>query len=178
MSSQELKIATINYLLFRRNFLGAFTESFNAADVLGVSRKFISWEFEIKVSKEDLAKELKAIRFITGEDTNLRRARAANKTSKHKSYLDPFYKKSVPDGFFIPNYFSFVVPEEIAEYVARGVAGTPYGVYLVNAAGLYSKVTPKQIHDSQITENNLHLLVRKACTENLGLREKLLDLTK
>lgn len=178
MSSQDFKIATLNHLLFRRNFLGAFTESFNAADVLGVSRKFIAWEFEVKVSKEDLAKELKAIRFLTGRDTNMRRARAANKSNKHKSYLDPYYKRSVPDGFFIPNYFSFVVPEDIVAYAVRGVEGTPYGVYTVNAAGLYSKVTPKKIHDSPITEKNLHLLIRKASTENLGLREKIKSLTK
>lgn len=178
MNSQELKLATLNYLLFRRNFLGTFTESFNQADVLGVSRKLLTWEFEIKVSKEDLAKELKAIRFLTGSDTNMRRARAANKTSKHKSYLDPYFKRSTPDGFFIPNYYAFAVPEEIAEYAKRGVEGTPYGVYLVNAAGLYSVVTPKAIHTFELPHDRLLLLMRKASTENVSLREKLLDLTK
>lgn len=178
MDSQELKIATITNLLFRRNFLGAFTESFNQADVLGISRTMLAWEFEIKVSKEDLAKELKAIRFLTGNDTNMRRARAANKTSKHKSYLDPYYKRSTSDGFFVPNYFSFVVPETIVEYAKRGVEGTPYGVYQVNAAGLYSAVTPGRLHEIKVDQSKLLLLMRKASTENLSLREKLLkDLT-
>lgn len=175
MSSQELKIATLNHLLFRRNFLGAFTESLNAADVLGVSRKLKSWEFEIKISKEDLAKELKAIRFIVGTDTNMRRARAANKSSKHRDYLmcQELGKENLMSEYFIPNYFSFVVPEDLVAYATRGVEGTPYGVYYVNAASLYSKVTPQKIHDQEIEKDKMFLLVRKASTENLGLREKL-----
>ncbi len=173
MDSQELKTATLNYLLFRRNFLGAFTESFNGADVLGITHKLYTWEFEVKTSKEDLAKELKAIRFLTGNDTNFRRARAANKISKHKQYLGPYDEETFGD-YFVPNYFSFVVPKDVADYAARGIEGTPYGIYSVEHDGvIYSKVTPKKIHEFVIEQKQILSLIRKASTENLNLREKL-----
>lgn len=182
MDSQELKIATLSYLLYRRNFLGAFTESFNAADVLGISNHNYSYEFEIKVSKEDLAKELKAIRYLTGQDTNFRRARGANKVVKHKEYLDTWHAlektPAIANPFFIPNYFSFVVPPEVVEYAIRGVQGSPYGVFHVENGTLYSEVSPQKIHGFKIEESRILYLLRKASTENLSLREKLKDLTR
>lgn len=180
MNSQDLKIATLNWLLFRRNFLGAFTESYNQADVLGVTRSFYSHEFEVKISKEDLVKELKAVRFLIGADTNMRRARAANKLIKHKTYLEtwkpPSLDNPVPaivNPYFIPNYFSFVVPPAIVEFTQRSVEGTPYGVFYVDHEICYSVVTPQKIHGFKIKEDQLFPLLRKASTENLNLREAL-----
>ena len=175
MKSLELKTSTLFYLLFRRGFLGAFTESFNGADVLGVTRKLLTWEFEIKVSKEDLVKELKAIRFLTGADTNFRRARAANKTNKHATYLK--HEHGYKEGYFIPNFFSFVVPKEIADYTVRGVAETPYGVFYDSGGTLFSRVTPRKLKNETIDQASLLQLLRKASCENYNLRERLKDLT-
>ncbi len=178
MDSQQLKLSVIRNFLFDRKYVWAFTESFNQADVLAVNGKMFSHEIEIKISKEDFTKEAKAIEFLTGKDTNMRRARGANKLSKHATYLKHSQYK-YGSSYFVPNYFSFAIPIGFEEFAKRVLEGTPYGLYLfVN--GIPDVLLKPQllIEGPTITTKDLPRLTRKACTENYFLRRKLWELNQ
>lgn len=171
MNSQDLKIATLDHILFKGKFLVATTESLNGSDVLGINKKNLAYEFEIKISKEDLDKELKAIRYLTGNDMNMRRARAANKLQKHATYLKHRFGYSW-DTYFVPNTFSFVLPPELIDFATRGIRGTPYGLYRYNKEKKILEVVikPGKIHTKPVSEENLAKIHRKISTENYFLR--------
>ena len=72
VEAHEVKLKIQRYCFFERNHIAVVTEGFNGADVLSITDACLANEFEIKVSRSDLKKELDAIEYATrslgGED--------------------------------------------------------------------------------------------------------------
>lgn len=156
IEATEVKQKIMHYARFERDHIAVVTEGLRNADVLGITRTQFATEFEIKVSRSDLNKELAAIKYadITmNQDRNLAPAdsdpeqmelnielgKLKNKSggwtkiSKHEEYTDPkkYFEKHRRYMYtqpFIPNYFYMVVPDKLVAYAVEQLAGTKYGV--------------------------------------------------
>lgn len=185
MISAEVKSNLLFYLLYQRNYLACATEygghgSDGIADVFGISKSGMTHEFEIKVSKADLAGELHAISFEKErqqDGTLFAPPRKAHKTSKHRfylgnsdaHYLSPFRQK--------PNHFSFVVPDALADFAINACKGTPYGVLCFNQSGaITSKKNVGRIHTTPVDQKTLYNFLHKLSTEVDTLRREKLSL--
>lgn len=151
----KVKQNVMAYCRHERNHVAVVTEGLRNADVLGITGASMAVEFEIKVSKSDLDKELAALRYATitmVEDRNLapaeegseqmalnmelgrlkQRSGGWTKINKHQEYVDPkkyFEKKRSYYSYpYIPNYFYMVVPEKLVKYTIEQIAHTKYGV--------------------------------------------------
>lgn len=190
MDSKKLKTLVMGEFIYNKGYIALFTESWGACDVLGIRRSRYVVEFEIKVSKSDLAKEIACIKGAVNK-TGCHGRRC--KFLKHKEYLlnetwNPYLS------IYRPNYFYFVVPMELERNAIEGVAGTPYGVmaygewtyelefykgtprYEVqtrNAHGFKESVKAKPIHKEKVSDERMIDLIRKASTELYETRKKL-----
>lgn len=158
--AHEVKQLIMNYAFFERGHIAVVTEGMNQADVLGITKDKLAVEFEVKVSKSDLNKELAAIRYaimtmkegknlapITlgaeQEQLNLefaslkQKAGGWSKISKHEEYIDPkayfeSHKRYMLTNSYVPNYYYIVVPRNLVEYAVEKLQGTGYGVISYN----------------------------------------------
>lgn len=149
VEAHDVKQRVLKYAFFERGHIAAVTEGLNNADVLSVDKGRAAVEFEIKVSRSDLQKEILAIKYATRfaqsasteERKQLRldigvpkKAGGWSKVDKHEEYIDPkkyFERNHIRRYFYeqyLPNYFYFVVPERLVPLAIEGAAGTPYGV--------------------------------------------------
>lgn len=152
--AHEVKQKVLRYAFFERNHMAAVTEGLNNADVLSITKAKYACEFEVKVSRSDLQKELAAIQYSTmvksgknmgiadnnpeQEAINLtlfdlkKKSGGWSKITKHKEYIDPLaYFSRRPTwavNTYMPNYFYIVVPDKLVELAIEGVKGTGYGV--------------------------------------------------
>lgn len=155
IEAHSVKHKILSYAFNERNYMAAVTEGLNNADVLGIDKRRRAIEFEIKVSRSDLQKELAAIRYalLTTHDKvmavadndpeqlalnielgNLKKKSGGwSKISKHEEYVDPIKYLENRKGYFyenryVPNVFYLVVPEKLVELAISGTEGTGYGV--------------------------------------------------
>lgn len=170
----KIKTYLISHMLWKWGYLGVVTEYDNYSDVFGVRRNFYTVEFEIKLTENDLLREINIIKKILKNKTILS-CRGGHKANKHGNYLDiDYYDKSN-----IPNEFNFVIPIELEE-IKTELINTPYGLYVIKVddSSYYSYaieqiIRPKKMHKKKISEIRLTKFFRKLSTENIMLREKL-----
>lgn len=170
----KIKTYLISHMLWKWGYLGAVTEYDNYSDVFGVRRNFYTVEFEIKLTKTDLMREINIIKKILKNKTILG-CGGGHKANKHSNYLDiDYYYKSN-----VPNEFNFVVPAELEE-IKTELMNTPYGLYIIKADSnsyygydIEQIIRPKKMHKKKISEIGLTRFFRKLTTENIMLREKI-----
>ena len=85
MNAEDIKTGMLNYCLWRGNYQGAVTE-YRGADVFGITKDRHSHEFEIKVSRSDLMRELKSIECIVNGTEPKIDDKDSGKYGKHKIY--------------------------------------------------------------------------------------------
>lgn len=158
--AHEVKRLIMSYAFFERGHIAVVTEGVNQADVLSITKDRLAVEFEVKVTKSDLNKELAAIRYAImtmKEGKGLRPATAGSeqeqlnlefaslkqkaggwsKVSKHEEYIDPkayfeSRKSYMVTNSYVPNYYYIVVPKALVGYAVEKLQGTGYGVISYN----------------------------------------------
>lgn len=154
VKAHEVKLDLMKYAKFERNAICVVTEGLRNADVLSISNSNMATEFEVKVSKSDLDRELAAIEYASREaiskapavpatpemqqmglelDGLKQKAGGWSKIKKHEEQFDPkayFVKHGRYYWIkpYLPNYFYMVVPDRLAQYTAEKLAGSKYGV--------------------------------------------------
>lgn len=158
LKSDKVKLDVMSYCFNERNHLAVVTEGLNNADVLGITKYRHAVEFEVKVSRSDLQKELAAIHYgiITMQEgrnfapvtedhpeqlaLNIELGKLKQKSggwskiSKHEEYINPVkyrqekHRYIYDDYRYVPNMFYFVVPEKLVDLAIEGTKGTKYGV--------------------------------------------------
>ena len=170
----------IGYLLYSKQYIVAFTESFNHADIFAIKKSHYTIEIEIKVTRDDLRGELNSIRYIMDRKDNddiFANPKVKNKKKyyKHIDYLNgkTIYQK------IMPNEYCFLVTEDLLEIAYAGIKGTPYGLfcykeYLGNYWHRIEEVLrPEKIHNEKYDfSQNMEILYR-ASNECQFLREKI-----
>ena len=184
MTSKEAKIALVEHLLYGHGRMMAMTE-FRYADVFAVTRAFYTEEYEIKVEKGDLRRELEVVAWAAGfgDQKNF----AWNKRHKHKRYFEAAgIRKAestawgIPSTEDVPNRFYFVVPDmEMEELAMRCLRSTPYGlirlVEIPHGPWIRVDVVKEAInlHGKKESADKLLPHMRKVCTESLELMKKI-----
>lgn len=156
VQAHEVKQKLMHYAFYERNHIAVVTEGLRNADVLGISKSRFATEYEVKVSRSDLNKELAAIKYADmtmNQDKNIgipdndpeqmalnvelgklkQKSGGWSKISKHEEYTDPKkyfekHRRYMWSHPFIPNYFYIVVPDKLSAYATEQLAGTKYGV--------------------------------------------------
>ena len=156
VEASDVKARIMRYAFYERGHTATVTEGLRNADVLSV-KGTTAYEFEIKVSKSDLDKEIAAINYALAEhegrgigrpDTPEQEAINAtlfdlkkksggwSKISKHKEHLNAVhYFDETPSWAYghryIPNYFYLVVPNNLVQHA---IDNTPskFGVIAYN----------------------------------------------
>lgn len=156
VEAHSVKTKVMRYARYERDHIAVVTEGLNHADVLSITRSRLAVEFEVKVSRSDLQKELAAIRYATitmKEGRNLapayegseqmalnielgklkQKSGGWSKISKHEEYIDPKgyfeqHRRYMLGQHYLPNYFYLVVPEKLVPLAIEGTKGTGYGV--------------------------------------------------
>lgn len=137
INAKYLKKELIDHLYWRLNYTIVIDE-YKFMDVFGVRRNGYCVEFEIKISKSDLCRELN----LMNCEQPMKWSKDWPKWEKHSHYLnrriDPtkfrnqyalFLHENLPEPeFFMPNEFYFYVPDFLADFAAQATANTPYGV--------------------------------------------------
>lgn len=133
----ELKKAIMSHMFWRLHYPVVIDE-YDFMDVFGIRRNGYMVEFEIKVSKQDLMREIKLSRCAQP----LKYSKDWVKWEKHAHYLKrkiegtPSIYDNIPDWdphhqpYFVPNEFYFYVPDFLASTAVLETEGTPYGVVL------------------------------------------------
>lgn len=158
--------------MYHRLHYSIVCDEFKFMDIFGVRSNGYQVEFEIKVSKADLNRELKCI--DADVESVEKYGKDWEKFIKHRGYLTGEYPKTEYDlrmeelgifantqNVFRPNEFYFYVPDFLAEYAAAKVAHLPYGVVkignytLPNGRELFSTYTvvkkPEKLHTEKCT---------------------------
>lgn len=182
MTASQVKYEMLKHFSYG-GYFATFTEAFNNSDVLTLKRSMYTVEVEVKVSRYDLANELKAIRTALKYDLFKDSKVSSTKYYKHERYLLPIErKKTIARGGFIPNEFYFAVPEEL-EIQAKEILydlDLPYGLYVVDKHNRWDSVVrhidAKKLHRDKIDETWLLRLVSKASNEVLSTRKKLMEM--
>jgi len=172
MNSQEAKVAVLNFLLYHNGYEAAFTESLNQSDVLGIRESMFTTEIEIKVDRSDLLNELHTIQCVSEPELVAKLRQRRVKYRKHQVYLNSDFKKE--GWLFCPNYFYLAFPPELKDRRLNMLEKTKYGIMIIKDGVVTIEKKAEKIHNEKIDQSNFLRLMRKACTENLGLREKLL----
>lgn len=192
MNAHDLKAEMLTHMLYRLKFDAAITEyggrgTIGNADVFGILPSGFTHEFEVKVSKADLAGELRAIEYWKKpEDLRTplfeegKKIVPLSKGGKHHIYLRG--DRDVYTGIFsrVPNKFSFVVPENLVRYAEAALADTPYGLFMVdiheNGGHPYADVgcikKAGYLHKEKAHDEIAANILRKACTEIEVLRRQ------
>lgn len=160
VESTVIKKMLYSYCLAEKGHAAVVTEGLNNGDVVSITKSMFCLEFEIKVSRSDLKKELDCIEWVArekaGEPINseqmmLLGKNARDKSHKHRQYSDPkkwLEKKRNPMNFGmweeLPNYFYFVVTENLVDYCLERLEGnTSFGVLTI---GCRNKRNPAYAH--------------------------------
>ena len=170
-----IKKDMVGYFLYSKQYLVAFTESYNNADVFAIKKSHYTIEVEIKNTRDDLRGELNSIKYLLDNEKD-GKPTATKKYYKHLEYL----RGRVASGDrILPNEFCFLVPEEIVEQAYAGIQGTPYGLFCYKPylGDYYSRIEevikPEKIHGEKYDfSKNMELLFR-ASNECQFLREKI-----
>jgi hypothetical protein len=203
MTAELVKFKTLKYLLWKMNHVVAVTEyggfgSMGVADCFSINQNLYSSEFEIKVSRQDLAGELNSIDYlINGQDSKLFQNGCVDynklkKLDKHSKYLDLIPAGEMPWGLRqkrqsfddIPNTFSFVVPKPLVDFAKSKLEGSPYGLYyILDRSNKFDTPTnvirPKKLHNEKITTDNLLKIATRTSSENLrNFEQKLFPVEK
>ena len=138
LNSTHLKKELMSHLMWRLHFPVVIDE-YQFMDVFGIRRSEYMVEFEIKISKADLMREIKLMHC----SQPIKYSKDWVKWEKHAHYLKrqiektpsiydtiPGYSVNVTD-YFIPNEFYFYVPDFLGDVAVRETAGTPYGVVII-----------------------------------------------
>ncbi len=189
INADKMKTVLWNKLLFDWKRLSVMTEYRNA-DVHSIKTSMFSEEFEIKVSRQDLLNEGKAIYAATHDwrDPGIKKY-SVSKRFQHESYLGT--RKIDGYGLQKPNEYSFFVPEYLESLALDITASLPYGVLVFNKTinnppGFIAKTRidqfywskkPKKLHDNKIDTMEIKKLMRKISTESYFTREKLINKT-
>lgn len=106
----------------------------NFMDVFSVRRSNYTVEYEIKISKSDLMREIKIIK---GEQP-IKYSKDWTKWEKHAHYLSRsikqipnrygFVTNNIDRAYFIPNEFIFYIPDFLVDCAMKELQGTPYGI--------------------------------------------------
>jgi hypothetical protein len=120
------------YHLFWQLHYSIVIDEWEFIDLLGVKRSNYTAEYEIKISKSDLSRELRLIKMLNAE----RGSKDYPKWVKHAKYLGKNIKKEGYDllyshtetKFFVPNEFYFYVPDFLVDYAVEETENLPYGV--------------------------------------------------
>lgn len=125
--------------LFWRLHFPVVIDEFDFMDIFGIRRSGYMVEFEIKISKADLMREVRLMR----SEQPIKYSKDWVKWEKHAQYLKRVIQKtpslydSIPgyspvvNNYFIPNEFYFYVPDFLAQYAITETANTPYGVVMI-----------------------------------------------
>lgn len=156
MNSEEIKLAILDYLRYKRQYIYVATEvgDYNS-DVLAVDKKN-TIEVEVKTSKSDLRKD--------------------RKKRKHRRYKE---RRSYEG---IPNKFYFAVEEELKEAAIRECESLNpnYGVIVVSKTKWKHKYevsivrNAKVIHRGTPTENMKNILAKRMSSEIVCLTRRLI----
>jgi len=172
LDSNKVKTSLISHMLYKWGYLGAVTEYVNYSDVYGIRRNFYTVEFEIKLFRNDLLREVNIIKKILRNKNTL--SDSGNKTYKHANYLGFSNYRRI-----IPNEFNFVVPDKLEE-IKTELINTPYGLYIIKADSnsyleyeIKQIIRPQKLHKRKISNIDLPRFFRKLSTENIVLRERL-----
>lgn len=178
MNSKEVKAEMLSHALYRLHYMAAVTEYggkgvMGVADIFTVHTSGYTHEFEVKVTKADLAGEIETIQYLLNAQTELGQEpkKYFAKSDKHRIYLNGPRTELYKDFALRPNKFSFVVPVELSEYAKAALKSTPYGLYVVTSGPecyLKADFLHKDKVESEVLENILH----KACIEVDTLRRQ------
>lgn len=162
--AELLKIIIMSEMRFGRQYKYVASE-YECADVIACdTNKLI--EFEIKISKSDLKKELVS----------------DSKIKKHKFYKGELKKYKRKN---IPNKFYFIIPKtmiekkedklEILEIINS--INPNYGLITIGYGRIYEyKKLAKYLHKNKPTSKLLESISSRISSENIGLKRKLYDL--
>ena len=157
MNSRQSKDRLKNYIAWKPGFAGAVTElaSFlGTPDVMALDNKDRTYEYEIKVSRQDLRNEIISARvahkidkpekyigienvyyyddgdFMLKNDIGNKDKRFA-KLGKHKRFYYRYSRHPKYDHYNnqIPHKFYIAVPHELVDYAKEFMKGLPYGIF-------------------------------------------------
>lgn len=187
MTSGDMKNSLVDYLNYRKQFPCVATEFINGSDVFGVNRNDFATEIEIKVSWKDLWSELKTIKYILDEESDMsfghyRNEKTGNwvfrhKFDKHRSYL---YEEA--KNYPRPKMFYFAVPLSLGTkaLTALQTMECPYGVILVQEDRSWWDRCSVIREAKPLTKNKFtdyKYFANKTTNENLALRKKIVELS-
>lgn len=181
MTSKEMKLYCLRWLLFHKNCHCAFTE-YRFADVYGVNGSDYPIEVEIKTSKADFMSEWRTVEYMLDWTSDKGfipgRAGAHPKFDKHRSYLFDEAKHTPR-----PRYFYFAVPYDLKDFAMEQFrkqrtkdesTPCPYGLVVVTHFGM-EVLGAQKISDKKYEPSNYKVLARKASNEILELRKQVLN---
>lgn len=205
MTSKELKASVLFYMLYGLHFMAAVTEYGGVgvegiADCFGITTADLSHEIEVKVSKQDLAGELAAIKYhikhripVRDEANHGMQSFFEDRPDNSKAVEPPPQKarKGAKHWFYLvkegnghswrlkPNRFSFAVPSELIGYAKGELDGTPYGLIEVNKYGACSCIKKAEyLHKEKVKDVVLRKLLHKTSTEIQNCRAEYLQMHK
>lgn len=189
MKSAEIKAHMLWHSLYRLHHVAAITENgygcIGVADVFAMTESGHTVEFEVKTAKADLMGEIKSIRALV-EDTDIaglfdktKKPVHVAKYPKHSTYLkgSKTYTDEMMGSLEMrPNRFFFVVPEELAVAAREGLAGTPYGLYVVDQHGnCTNKKRADLLHEAKASDRLKLKILHSACVEVQVLRGRVAE---
>jgi hypothetical protein len=178
MNSKQVKSEMLAHALYRLHYMAAVTEYggkgvLGVADIIAVHQSGYSHEFEVKVTKADLAGELETIKYLLDPQTELGQEpkKYLAKSDKHRIYINGPSNETYAQLELRPNKFSFVVPVELSEYAKAALKNTPYGLYVIKS-GPECSLKADYLHKEKVTSELLEDILHKACMEVETLRRQ------
>lgn len=184
-TSKQVKTELMMFLSYRLHHRYVITEGLNFSDVFSINRAGYSCDYEIKVSKSDLKRELSCI--VDGEcDWH----RADNKIQKHHYYRmgKPIVEETqqswfggyLPHKYFVPNKFCFVIPSSLFDYLALEIQSKklPYGIMVWRDDGEFdywmmeTKIQPTFLHKEKADHTIKEFMLDRAVNELVQLRSE------
>lgn len=182
-NSEKLKQEILELLLWKRNFLFWMSEFNNwhwYADVFAISKTMMAWEFEIKISKQDLMSEISSLNLIINKEQSIIKKKHYNKYLKHNYYISThlnwkLYNKSYNDT--VPNYFCFFVPKMLKDIAKKELIKTPYWLYVFDEdKRIWKQIScikkPQKIHKEKVWNHKIFDFAKRLSSENLSFRKK------
>lgn len=173
-TAKDLKQFLRYYLLWRLHFEYVIDE-YNYMDIFGVRKNGYSVEFEIKVSKSDLDRELTIIRMEHITDHKDWR-----KFEKHTKYLSAWRTGSFSSGrtsMRVPNSYCFCVSPNLGQYAAAKVSNLPYGVVTFEDSYGYRVIKkPQKLHTHKTEIDVVSDIANSLTYRNYELHKKIREL--
>jgi hypothetical protein len=173
MDAYKIQSYLVNGLLRKPECIYAITEHSISnksivCDVYAIFNEnnyYYSYDYEVKIEEKDLLSELKTIDNIINKEKYKKRL---NKYKKHKMYLSNNIKS--------PNYFFFVIPENLLDLCAKHVEKTKYGIitYEFESATAISfsiRKYQEKINNKSIDKNYLISRIKTLCRCIFGYKK-------